>query len=113
MRRFGQVGARFGVWQGGQKFQEQGDVIGQLVRGDIQPRLLVALQQRDHRLAAIAGFAMDVLEQMQGQRPGAVKQVDITRLGLQQVGGCDILDQKRPLPPDVWRTIVAPRSARR
>src|SRR3546814_8659351 len=47
------------------------------------------LQKVDHRLPAIARFAVDMLEEMQGEGPRLVEQADIVRLGLHEIGGLE------------------------
>src|SRR3546814_5675468 len=47
------------------------------------------MQKVDHRLPAIARFAVDMLEEMQGEGPRLVEQADIVRLGLHEIGGLE------------------------
>ena len=47
----------------------------------------------DHGLAAIPAFAVDVLEQMQRQRPGTVEQEYVTFLYVHQVAIAEAVDE--------------------
>ncbi len=57
-------------------FEEQRHEIRQLGGTDREAVLLVLRLEVDHGLAAIAALAVDVLEQVQRQRPRAVEQLD-------------------------------------
>ena len=50
--------------------------------------------QIDHGLAAVAAFAMDVLEQMQRQRLAAVEQQAVALLQIIEFADRDFLDQR-------------------
>ena len=63
-----------------QEFEEQRHVIRQFVRRDHEPGVFVHRLQIDHGLAAVAAFAVDVLEQMQRQRLAAVEQQAVALL---------------------------------
>ena len=47
----------------------------------------------DHRLAAVAAFAMDVLEQMQRQRARAVEQQHVALLQIVEIAAGELLQQ--------------------
>ena len=73
-----------------------------------QAGLLVHRLEIDHRLAAVAAFAMHVLEQMQRQRARAVEQQDVALLQIVEIAGRDFLDQQierdaRPAPAPALR----------
>ena len=93
MRRLCKHYARLCNRQSGKKLQKQRDEIRQLAARYIQPSLLIALQQRDHRLSPIAGLSVHMLKKMQGKRFGTVEQLDIPALRIQQVVLRDIPDQ--------------------
>ena len=57
------------------------------------PAFFVHRLQIDHGLAAVAAFAVDVLEQMQGERLAAVEQQAIALLQVVEIAGRDFPDQ--------------------
>ena len=50
-----------------------------------QAVLLILIQQIDHRLPAVAGFAVHVFEQQQRRGATTVKQFAVGRLRIQQI----------------------------
>ena len=91
MRGLSEQFARFRERPGRQEFEQQRNIIGQLVRRDHEPGVFVHGLQIDHGLTAVAAFAVDVLEQMQSQRLAAVEQQAVTLLQL-----VDITDLRFP-----------------
>ena len=68
-------------------FQQQRQVVRQFLGIQLEAVLAVGLDQVDHRLAAVAGFAMDVFEQQQAHRTAAVEQRQPAVLRLQRIAG--------------------------
>ena len=68
MRGLSEQFARFRERPGRQELEEQRHEIRQLVGRDDEPGVFVHGFQIDHGLAAVAAFAVDVFEQMQGER---------------------------------------------
>ena len=60
-------------------------MIRQLMAIQQQTVALVLRHQVDHRLPAVAGFAVDMFKQQQRGGPAAVKQFAIGRLGIQRI----------------------------
>ncbi len=65
-------------------------MVGQLLGHEIEARPLVELLQLDHRVAAVAAVAMEMLEEAERGGAPAVEQVDIALLGQQQVALAEI-----------------------
>ncbi|MOA62305.1 hypothetical protein D3C78_1876850 [compost metagenome] len=65
MGYIGQALAGLDVFAGGKKLQVQRDVVRQLLDADGETGFFVLGHHVDHRLAAVTGFAMDMLEQQQ------------------------------------------------
>ena len=57
---------------------------------DEEAVVLVEVLEIDHRLAAVAAFAVHVLEQMQRQRARAVEQQDVALLQIVEIAGRDL-----------------------
>ncbi len=58
------------------------------------PAFSYAVLRIDHGLAAVAAFAVDVLEQVQGERLAAIKQQAIALLQVVDLADCDLLNQQ-------------------
>ncbi len=80
MGRLGQQVVGLRARAGRQELQEQRNEVRQLGRVDFKPAVLIDRLEIDHGLAAVAAFAMHMLEQVQRQRTGAVEQHNITLL---------------------------------
>ena len=57
--------ARLGEIAAAQIFEHDGEVVRQFARRQFESRALVELLELDHGLAAVAAFAMQMLEQVQ------------------------------------------------
>ena len=99
MQRLGQQRLRFDKRPGRQVFQEQRKVVRQLLGLDVKAAGLVQRHEVDHRLAAVPAFAVDMLEQVQGQRARAVEQLNVAFLQVDQVAVCDLVDQRVEAAP--------------
>ena len=95
MGAVGQHLARLGKIAAAQIFEHDRQIIGQFARGELEPRPLVELLELDHGLAAVAAFAVQMLEQMQRERAATVEQIDVALLGRQQVAVAEFVDQMR------------------
>ncbi len=71
---------RLGERAGRQVFEKQRQEIRQLGGTDGEAVLFVERLQIDHRLAAVAAFAVNVLEQMKRQGAGTIEQEDVALL---------------------------------
>ncbi len=95
MQRLAEQVLCFGRGQDREKFEKQRQIVGQFAYRNRQAVLLVEVGEIDHRLSAFAAFAVDMLEQMQGQRTGAVEQQNIAFLQIEQIAVGDLRDQRR------------------
>ena len=82
-----------GVLQG-EELQVQRQVVRQLAHVDGQARTGIAVQQVDHRLATVAGLAVDVLEEQQRDRAAAFEQTVVAGLHVQQVALAEFAEQR-------------------
>ena len=57
-----------------QEFEEQRQKVGQLAGGRLKAMAAIECDKIGHRLAAVAAFAVHMLEQMQRQRAAAIEQ---------------------------------------
>ena len=65
----------------------------------MSPAVFIHRLEIDHGLAAVAAFAVDVLEQMQRQRLAAVEQQAVTLLQVIEIANGDLLDQRIEAAP--------------
>ena len=77
-----------------QEFQQHRQVIRQFRCGGLEPACPVGLDQTDHCTAAVPAFAMNVLEEIERQRPRAVEEHHITLLQIVEVGVCEAIGQR-------------------
>ena len=108
------VGEQFRGFPGldqGQEFEEQGQVVGQFARVDLVAVRGVMGGEVDHRLAAVARLAVDMLKQMERQAARPVEQADIMLLLRQEIVGRQPRDERldRRMP----RRLRQPRLLRR
>src|SRR6516162_8973515 len=66
------------------------EIVGQLARRQIKSRPLVEILEVDHRLAAIAPLAVQMLKQMQRYRTATIEEFDVALFGFQMVAAADI-----------------------
>ena len=103
MRGLRQERARLVERPGRQEFQEQRQVVRQLVGRQDQPAPLVVGGEVDHRLAAVAALAVDMLEQMQRQPPRLVEEVDVALLEVEEVAPAESGGERRKRRPILGR----------
>src|SRR3546814_14444539 len=77
-----------GVEAGGE-FQEYRDEIRQFGAIEIESGFDILFYQVNHRLAAFAAIAMDVLEQVQRKGAGTVEKLAVLRLKVQKFAAFD------------------------
>ena len=90
----GQKGLGLARRLGGDEFQHRGQVVGQFAFGQEEAGGLEGLAEVDHRRAAFARIAVDVLKEMQRRGAAAVEQLDVVGLTLQRFGVGDGLHQR-------------------
>ena len=99
MRRLASISHASACGRVDEKFEEQRQEIRQLVRRRWRGHVLsYMVLQIDHGLAAVAAFAMHVLEQMQRQRARAVEQQDVALLQVVEIAAGDVVEQTIELP---------------
>ena len=67
MHRVGQRAARLGERPGGEEFEQHRQVVGQVGTRRLEAAGAIGLQEIDHRAAALAALAVDVLEEVERQ----------------------------------------------
>src|SRR6516165_11964743 len=75
-------------------FEYDRQIVGQLARRQLVAGPLVEAFEIDHGLSAVARLPVQVLEEMERSRTAAIEEVDIALLGLQQIAGSEIVDQR-------------------
>ena len=87
MREFTEESARLLRRAGGSKLEDDRQIVGQFVRRQDEPVLLVGLHEIDHGGSTVARIAMDMLEQMQRSGAPAIKELHIVGFGGQFIHG--------------------------
>src|SRR5215469_12881082 len=93
MRRLGKVGACFALVARSEELQEKRNEVRKLPRRYVQARIAVTFKQRDHGLASVARFTMDMLEQMQRERAGAIEELNIVGLHIDKITRRNLANQ--------------------
>ena len=88
---------------GGKEFEEQRNEVRQVVGSDGKAGIFIQRLQIDHGLAAVAAFAVDVLVEVQGQRPRPIEQPHIAFLQLVEIALRQVRGQGRERPGDLGR----------
>ena len=85
----------------GQELQEQRQVVRQLVGGHLEAVRRVELLQLHHGLSPVAALPVDVLEQMERERPRPIEEEDVALLDVVEVtlGELGGEPAKRSAPP--------------
>ncbi len=86
-----------------QELEKQRQIVGQLGRRDLDPVQPVDLAELDHRLPAVARFAVHVLVKMQRQRAIAVEERNIALLGVQRRQCRELRDERCERSPMLRR----------
>src|SRR3546814_7411030 len=89
MRGLGQNITRGGGVEAGGECQEYRDEIRQFGAIEIESGCDILFYQVNHRLAAFAAIAMDVLEQVQRKGAGTVEKLAVLRLKVQKFAAFD------------------------
>src|SRR5262249_18364133 len=97
MRAVGEHRARLREVPTAQIFEHHGEEVRQLARGELEPGPVIELLELDHGVAAIAAFAVQMLEEVERQRAPAIEQVDVAFLGREQFAAAELVDELEEL----------------
>ena len=90
--------AGLGLRPVGKEFQQQRQVVRQLARVELEAVAAVRIHQVHHRLAAVARFAVDMLEQQQAHRAAAIETAQPARLRIERIAVQQRLHEAAQLP---------------
>src|SRR5215472_2348863 len=93
MRAIGKHRSGFGKVAAAEIFQNDREVVRQFAGRKLKARLRIQLLEIDHRLAAVAAFAVKMLKEVQRQCPSSVEQVDIAFFDCQKIVMAKLVDQ--------------------
>jgi len=88
-----QIG-RLGIREHREKLEEERDEVRQFRRIDLEAVLRVMILQVHHRLPAVAALAVNVLEDVQRERPCAIEQIGIVFLQFVEIAFIQILHKQ-------------------
>src|SRR3972149_4538748 len=92
MRGLAEQRARLRQRGRGGEFEKRRHEVGKFGGAQVKPILLVKALQVDHRLAAVAAFAMHVLEEMQRQRARPIELVNVALLQRIEIAARNLFD---------------------